>query len=505
MTTPSTTTEMSAAAVAEAAAQARAAADKLAHTTLAERLAAVKAISAYVLEHKEDIADAVCRETRKTRTDALVSEVMGVLDNFEWLLHRAPKILADQKVPTPIALLGKKSRIYHQPLGVVLVISPWNYPLHIGITSIVAAFVCGNAVLFKPSEVTPLQGLFERIFAAAPLLAQSVFVCYGGGETAQRLIDTQPAKIFFTGSARTGKRILAQAAEKLIPVDLELGGKDAAIVFDSANLDRAVAGVMWGALTNAGQSCSSLERIYVQAGVYDEFVRRLSAAVNGLVLNYGDSGDADIGGITAAFQMNIIRRHVADARAKGATQHTGGDVLAASEHIFQPTVLTNLHENMLLMQEETFGPLLPVLKFDTEEEAVALANHSEFGLAASVWGGDKAQLERVTRRLVCGAVSVNNAMITEGNPNLPFGGTKASGHGRQKGAEGLLGYTRSNAVLYDGNSGKIEANWYPYTQKKYHLFANLIDTLFGKSGIARLLGLIKTGTALEGEAKKPRG
>ncbi len=497
------TTDISAEEAAAVFARARAAADKLAGSTLKQRLAEVEKLIDYIRDHKEAIAEAICAETGKTRTDALVSEVMGVLDNFEWLVHKAPKILADKKVATPIALLGKKSRIYHEPLGVVLVIAPWNYPFHIGMTSIMAAFVCGNATVYKPSEITPLQGWFEKIFAVSPMIAQSVSVCYGGGETAQHLIAQEPAKIFFTGSARTGKRILAQAAPLLIPVDLELGGKDPAIVFNDANLDRAVAGIMWGGLTNAGQSCSSVERIYVQSGVYDEFVRKLTAAVNGLVLNNGDSGDADVGSMTADFQLDIVKQQVADARSKGAHFHTGGDLLADNSRFVRPAVISGVDDNMLVWKEETFGPLLPVMKFDTEEEAVRLANSTEYGLSASVWGGDKKQLERVARKLHCGAVSVNNAMITEGNPNLPFGGTKASGYGRQKGEEGLLGYSRSKSVIYDGNSGKIEANWYPYTHKKYGLFQQLIDTLFTASP-AKLLKLIKVGTALESEAKKGR-
>lgn len=503
MTDPTPIIEMTDEAIAHVVSRAKTAAEALAKTRLEERLRAVAVLIDYIRDHKDEVAAAICRETNKTLTDALVSEVMGVLDNFEWLVHKAPKILADKKVSTPLALMGQKSVIYHEPFGTVLVISPWNYPFHIGMTSIMAGFVAGNAVLFKPSEVTPLQGLFEKIFANAPLIAQSVFVCYGGGETAQKLIASRPGKIFFTGSERTGKRILAQAAELLIPVDLELGGKDPAIVFNDANLDRAVAGVMWGALTNAGQSCSSVERIYVQSGIYDEFVKRLSAAVNGLVLNYGDTGNADIGGITAPFQMDIIKKHVDDAKAQGATVHSGGGLLEADNKIFRPTVLTDVTNDMLLMREETFGPVLPVIQFDTEEEAIRLANDSPFGLSASVWGGDKAQIERVARAMQCGAVSVNNVMITEGNPNLPFGGAKNSGFGRQKGAEGLLGYARSKSVMYAPNSGKIEANWYPYTQKKYHLFQDLISALFSK-GIGKYIGLIKSGTALESEAKKPR-
>ncbi|MDX1695027.1 MAG: aldehyde dehydrogenase family protein [Ketobacteraceae bacterium] len=496
-------TETSEPRVKEIYEQARLAARRLRKTSLKHRLEAVEHLIDYINEHKEDIADIICQETRKSRSDAMISEVLGVLDNFEWLVHNAEKLLADKKVPTPITLMGKKSRIFHEPLGTVLVIAPWNYPFHIGLTSILAGFVTGNAVVFKPSEVTPMKGLFEKIFAVDPLVEQSVFIAYGTGKTAQRLIAEKPAKIFFTGSARTGKRILNQAADLMIPVDLELGGKDQAIVFDDVNLDRAVAGVMWGALTNAGQSCSSVERIYVQEGIYDEFVARLKEQVNTLVVNSGDSGNADIGGMTVDFQLDIVRRQVEDAREKGATILTGGSVLQDNELFYLPTVITDVTDDMAVLKEETFGPLLPVMKFKTEEEIIERSNDTEFGLSASVWSKDGKRAERVARQLECGAVSINNVMLTEANPWLPFGGTKASGYGRQKGEEGLLGYTRSKSVLIDADSGKLEPNWYPYTQKKYNLFIDLINSLFVKSPW-KLLKLAMVGMKLESEAKKKR-
>lgn len=483
--------------------RAQRASERLRKTSVDERLQGVKKLLDQILERREEIIDYITRETRKCRSDALTSEILGVLDNCEWLIHNAKKILADKKVPTPITLLGKKSRIWHEPLGTVLVIAPWNYPFHIGLTSILAAYVCGNAVVFKPSEITPLQGLFESLFSTDPLLEQSIFIAYGTGITAQRLIEQKPAKIFFTGSARTGRKILAQAAEKMIPVDLELGGKDQAIVFDDANLQRAVKGVLWGALTNAGQSCSSVERIYVQDGIYDQFVQMTKTEIEKLVVNAGDTGNADMGGMTVDFQLDIVRKQVEDARAKGAKIHTGGDLLCDNELFYLPTLLTGVDASMLIMQQETFGPLLPIQRFSTEEEVIQTSNDTGFGLSASVWCADKARAERVARRLDCGAVSINNVMLTEANPWLPFGGTKNSGYGRQKGAEGLLGYTRSKSVLIDANSAKIEPNWYPYTQQKYNLFSQLLDALF-RASPWRLLKAALIGMKLEAEAKRER-
>lgn len=498
-----TVTEMTDQQIDQVFSAARQAAKKLRQTPVSQRTHALHDLIGYINANRESIADQIVAETFKSRTDAVVSEVMGVLDILEWLAEQAERIIAPKKVKTPITLMGKKSIIHHEPHGVAMVISPWNYPFHIGLTSVMAAFVCGNAVIFKPSEVTPLAALFDKILSINPLIKESVFFCQGGGETAQKLIAKRPDKIFFTGSTRTGKRILSQAADMLIPVDLELGGKDPAIVFDDVNLERAVAGVMWGGLTTAGQSCSSVERIYVQRNIYDAFVKKITEEVDKLIVSYGDSGDADVGGITAPFQLDIIEKHVEDARQKGASILTGGSRLASDQRVYLPTVLANLTPDMLITHEETFGPVLPIMPFDSEEQVIQLANDSEFGLSASVWSNDLTRAERVAAALDCGAVSINNVMITEGNPWMTFGGVKNSGYGRQKGEEGLLSYVRSKSIIIDKNSGKLEANWFPYTQKKYDLFGELLDTLFG-GGAMKLVKLALVGGKLEGEAKKPR-
>lgn len=483
--------------------QARRAQHNLFQLSLEVRLAGLRKLLDYLVLNRNEVIDILCRETRKCRTDALVSEVMGVLDNIEWLLKNAKKLLKDKKVSTPITLMGKKSSIVHEPLGTVLIIAPWNYPLHIGLTSILAAYVCGNAVVFKPSELTPMLGLFEKLFAIDPVMAGSIQVVYGSGKTAEQLIAQKPTKVFFTGSARTGKKILRQCADLLIPVDLELGGKDQAIVFDDVNLTRAVKGVIWGALTNAGQSCSSVERVYVQRSIYQQFIDLAQLEVERLVVNSGDDGNADIGGMTADFQLDIVHHQVMDARSKGARTICGGSTLLENELFYLPTLLTNLDDSMELMSNETFGPLIPVLPFDSEDEVIALSNNTQFGLSASVWSKDLERAKRITRKLECGAVSINNVMLTEGNPALPFGGTKQSGYGRQKGAEGLLGYTRSKSILLDTDSSKIEPNWYPYTRGKYQLFDQLIQALFSHNPL-KLLKLAIIGLKLEGIAKKQR-
>ncbi|MCK0536350.1 aldehyde dehydrogenase family protein [Alcanivorax quisquiliarum] len=480
---------------------ARQVAQALREVPLAARVKELRRLLAKLRDQREEVIDRIVAETGKSRTDALVSEVMGTLDYLHWLAGAAPGALCEQRVSTPLALFGKKSRIWHEPLGVVLVITPWNYPLHIALTTIATAFVAGNAVLLKPSEHTPLAGLFEELVADLPWLSQALTVVQGDGSCAQALIEARPDKICFTGSTRTGRRILAQAAPLLIPVELELGGKDAMLVFDDVDLGRTTAGALWGALTNGGQSCTAVERLYVQRGIYDEMVSRLRSGIDALVVNSGDEGDADIGAMTTGFQCDIVERHLDDARAKGAVVHGGGRV--SGTHMLRPALVTGMTDDMLLMQEETFGPVLPVLPFTDEADAIRLANNSRFGLSASVWSKDLTRARRVAAALNAGAVSINNVMLTEGNPALPFGGVGESGYGRTKGVQGLLGMTRSKAVLIDKQSRKIEANWFPYTRRKYQLFGELVRGLFGH-GLGALIRFARAGITLENTAQKPR-
>ena len=475
----------------------------LTKTTIRERLNELKKIRDCIFQKQESIVERVVQETGKSRTDALVSEIMGVLDYFDWLIGHGRKILGDQTAHTPFTLLGKKSKIYHEALGVVLIISPWNYPFHISMTTIAASLAAGNSVIFKPSEWTPLHGLFEDLISASALFRPCVQIVYGSGLTASRLIAQGPAKIFFTGSAKTGRKILHQAADLLIPVELELGGKDPMIVFDDVNLERTVAGCLWGAMTNAGQSCTSIEQVLVQRKIYPAFVAKLKEQASQLVINAGDLGDADIGSITTDFQLDIIRAQVAEACQAGAKLTLGGQLLGDDSQFYLPTLIEQATPHMRIMTEETFGPVVTLSPFDTEDEVIKTCNDSEFGLSASVWSQDLQRADRVARALEVGAVSINNVMLTEGNPALPFGGTKHSGFGRVKGAEGLLGMTRSKAILVDKQSAKIEANWYPYTRAKYQLFSRFIAALSGK-GLMRWIRFAIYGMKLEALAQKPR-
>ncbi|MCP3939891.1 MAG: aldehyde dehydrogenase family protein [Desulfobacteraceae bacterium] len=467
-----------------------------------KRLQFISNLKAVILKNQEYILDRLQADTKKSRFDAITAEIFGVLDFLDYLEKNAVKILSDRKVPTPFALMGKKSKVYFEPLGTALLISPWNYPFYQAIVPICQAFIVGNAVVFKPSSDTPLKGLVEDMLSQAGFLPGWVQVVYGkGGKIGNALVDGKPDKIFLIGSQTVGKLIMERAAKYLIPVELELGGKDPMVVFEDVNIDRAVAGAIWGAFTTTGQSCTSVERLFVQDSIYEQFKQNLIKETLKLVQATDDDGNADIGPMTTRGQVEAIAAQVADAKEKGAVFLTGGDWDGRSEFV-PPMIVEGVTSEMLIDREENFGPLLPIYTFSSEAEAIDLANDPEYGLSASVWSQDLKRADRVARRIYTGNVSINNVMLTEGNHALPFGGVQKSGFGRYKGEFGFYAFANIKAVLIDQNSAKMEANWFPYTAKKYRIFSDLTRALYSPG---RISGLIKSafyGLKLETYVKK---
>lgn len=449
-------------------------------TSLAERLDYLVRLRHYLVSHGEELALKISQDTGKVALEAFMTEIFVTIDSIRFYEKHAHQMLSPQEVPTALVLWPKKSYIHYKPMGVVAVISPWNYPFQLAVIPVLSALAAGNTVILKPSEVTPATGLLiEELFRAVPLPDGVVSVLHGGREVGQALVSERPDKIFFTGSVATGKKIMAAAAEHLIPVELELGGKDPMIVLADANLERAANAAVWGAFTNSGQVCMSVERLYVHESVYADFLERVKQKAAALRQGFPD--EAEVGSMTAPQQIGIVRAQVEEALAKGATAVLGGHFPATAHSMFlPPTILTNVTADMKIMQEETFGPVLPIMAFSTEEEAIRLANASPYGLNASVWSQGKTRARRVAEQLESGNVCINDVIISYANPHLPFGGVKQSGIGRYRGPSGLQAFTHSISVIHDPGTRKREVNWYPYTEDQRRLFVGLTDLLYGR-------------------------
>lgn len=493
----------------EVFARARKAYEVIRKMTVRQRLDETMKLLHYIRDNRESILDRVMAETGKTRYEAMLSEIFTVLDMIDYYNKHAEKMLADKPLPSGLLLMGKKGKIVFEPLGPVLIISPWNYPFNLSMTPIITAVIAGNSVVFKPSEYTPLKGLLEGIFSESGFMAGTpvLQVVYGGKETGRLLNNGQPRKIFFTGSERAGKSIMAHAAEYLTPVELELGGKDPMIVFDDVDLERTVNGALWGSMTNTGQTCTSVERIYVQEKLYPEFVKRMKQGMERLAhplteRGRQDESSLDMGCMTTDFQIHKVELQIQDAVKKGATIEAGGKRLDES-HVFPPTLISNVTPDMAIYYDESFGPITTIAPFKSEEEAIKLANDSPYGLSASVWTRDENRAERVTRAIHTGNVSINNVLATQGNSGLPFGGTKMSGFGRYKGPHGLYSFSNVKAVMFDKQSPKQEVNWYPYSAEKYALVSRMIDGLYS-GGLWNFIQGVLVGMKLEKLCQKDR-
>ena len=429
----------------------------------------------WMIDNSEHIIDVLQAETGKSRVDASI-EPTACADLLNYWAGSAERFLADIH-PTPHSPLArvKKLTTVYRPYPVVGVITPWNFPFAMPGLDVIPALAAGAAVLLKPSEVTPLSAVeFVRGWTeigAPPVLTLAT----GYGETGAAVVANVDY-VQFTGSTATGRIVARQCADRFIPYSLELGGKDPALVLADADLDRAANGIAWGGLFNSGQVCISIERVYVEEPVYDEFLAKLVKNVRQLRQGQDDrSFKFDIGAMATVAQRDIVQRHVDEAVAAGARVVTGGKPTGVGT-FFEPTVLADVEQSMACIREETFGPTLPVVKVADEAEAIRLANDSVYGLSASVWTSDKERGQRVARQLDVGAVNINDALANVFSFALPMGGWKQSGVGaRWGGASGIRKYCRQQAITAPRipTSAK-ELLWYPSSRRKVRFALGLM-------------------------------
>lgn len=435
-------------------------------------------------ERRDEFINVIVSETGKARTDALLVEIFAASDALHYYAKNTERFLrSENKRLHGLLDTTNRLRIVYQPLGVVGIITPWNGPFILSISPTIQALMAGNAVLLKPSSVTPRSGkLVGDLFEAAGLPKGVLTVLIGDAETGAALVEAGVDKICFTGSVSIGRKIATTCAQKLIPCTLELGGKDPMIVCADADLDIAAGGAVFGAFVNTGLYCSSTERVYVVDAVAEEFTHKVVERTS--QLRQGTDGEFDIGAISWPQQLEVIDKHVTDAFAKGAKVLVGGRRNPKLKGLYyEPTVLANVTHDMLIMTEETLGPVLPIMRVRNEKEAIRLANRSQYGLGASVWTQNERKAFQIARRLNSGSVCINEIAVTYGIPEAPFGGQKNSGIGRVNGETGLKSYCNMKPLIVNRFGGAEVATRYPYSTQKEADYKMIISSAFSPDDI----------------------
>jgi succinate-semialdehyde dehydrogenase/glutarate-semialdehyde dehydrogenase len=441
----------------------------------------------------DQLAAMISSEVGKPLAESYMAELIGPLDACTWFADNTERALKEQVINLDNPLLtSKQSLLTFEPLGVVAIISPWNYPFAIPMMAIIMALMTGNAVVLKPSEKASLIGIkIGELILQAGFPEGLVTVITGDRNTGAFLVGSKVQKIIFTGSVPGGSNVMAGAARNLTPVSLELGGKDAAIVLPDAPVDWTAHGLVWGAFTNCGQACASIERVYlVKNKNTDKLVSAIVAEANKLRIGPGLDRNTDVGPMIDEGQLRIVERQVDEARAAGATVLTGGKRRQDLPGFFyEPTVLTGVNHSMSIMKDETFGPVLPIMIVDSEDEAVELANDSDFGLSASVWSRNLGRAEDVARDLDAGTVFINDCLFSFACPQVPWGGMKKSGSGRAHSYFGLLDLVHIKHISIDSAGGLHRLWWYPYGEPKIETARGGVEFMHGSFPFGRLRGL----------------
>ncbi len=439
-------------------------------------------------DRAQEAAALSSRESGKMVYEGLVGDVLPTLDLARFYARRVKNVMSPERVRSWI--VTKKGLVEREPFGVIGIISPWNFPVVNPMRAVMAALVTGNTVVLKPSEMSPLSAVLMREIALEAGFPQDVFlIATGDGSTGAALVNGDVDKISFTGSVPTGRRVAEAAAARLIPVVLELGGKNAMVVLADADLERAVNLGVQGAFWNAGQICIAIERVYAEAPIYDRFVERVVTETRSLTVANHSDPDADIGAVTTEAQITRIERQLDDARERGARILAGGHRLPGPGRHFAPTVVADADHSMAIMREESFGPVMPIMKVADADEAIRLANDSVYALAASLWT-TRRRGEKMVRRLRAGMVSVNDVLYHGAVAGLPFGGMGDSGYGRVHGEEGLREMTQTRSVLVDrAGVAREPVGGFPFRRFGVRRAVALVGLLHGSGPAARVRGL----------------
>ncbi len=460
-----------------------------------KRLDIIATFQQLLNERKQHVARLITSEAGKPIAEALLTEILVVLDAVRFLLEETYAFLREEPLPHGnLATKAKSGRLIREPYGVIGIISPWNYPFSIPATETLAALATGNAVVLKPSELTPLCALELASLLHHAGVPEGVFqVVIGEGPAGAALIESAIDKLIFTGSVSTGRRIAQTAGARLLPVVLELGGKDPMLVLDDADVDVASSGAVWGAFVNAGQACLSVERCYVQRSIYETFVSACAEKTKRLRVGNGAEPNTDIGPLIRKRQLHAVEQQVEDARSHGALVVTGGERLTSlGPNYYAPTILADVSHEMLIMREETFGPVLPIMPFDSDAEAIRLANDSDYGLAAGVWTCNRLRGEKIARQINAGTVMVNDAISCFGISEAPHGGVKASGIGRTHGRFGLEEMVWIKYLDTDLLPRMKKPWWYGYGAGLSEAAGGLLDFQFAQRLGNRLKGGIRS-------------
>jgi succinate-semialdehyde dehydrogenase/glutarate-semialdehyde dehydrogenase len=477
--------------VRSAVARAREAQKSWALLPLEERVERLLRLRDTIVDEAESIVDLVVAECGKPRAEALTHDVMITANLATFYAKNASRILAPKEIELQL-LKHRRSYLHYAPRGVVAIISPWNFPFVIPMGDVFPALIAGNAVVLKPSEVTPLVALkAKEIYDAAGLPDDLFSVVTGDGATGAALIDAKPDKVIFTGAVSTGRRVAAACGERLIPCTMELGGKAPLIVCADADVERAARAIVFGGFANSGQACVSVERVYAHASVYDRLVSRTRELV--VEIRQGDPSryDTDVGAIIFSKQIDVAEKLIADAVDKGARLEAGGKRLPGKGQFFQPTLLSGCTQDMDVMREEIFGPVVPIMKVADEDQAVALANDSHLGLMGYVFTKDRDKGRRLAERVRAGTVMVNDVLLAYAAPEAPFGGIKDSGFGRVHGEEGLREMCEIRHVNYDRIPvGSRDPLWFPYGETTYKATLKGLRLLFRRGNpVKKILDL----------------